>query len=100
MDIHKVIGKISFKRKKCFILPNIASLDPITLYICNRDNDTPPGKCGCDRKMLAELNALVPEGRCEKVDRQQVRSIIGLKHRMRLGIDWSNLLANELRKLI
>ena len=54
------------------------------------------GKRECDRKMLAELNALVPDGRREKVDRQLVRSIIGLKHRMRLGIDWSNQLANEL----
>ena len=35
-------------------------------------------------------------GRHEKVDRQLVQSIIGLKHRMGLGIDWSNQLANEL----
>ena len=48
--------------------------------------------------MLAELNALVPEARCEKVDRQLVRSIIGLKHRMGLGIDWSNQLVNDLHK--
>ena len=47
---------------------------------------------------LEELNALVPEGRRKKVDRQLVRSIIGLKHRMGLGIDWSNQLANELHK--
>ena len=48
--------------------------------------------------MLAELNALVHESRREKVDRQLVRSIIGLKHRMGLGIHWSNQLANELHK--
>ena len=48
--------------------------------------------------MLAELNALVPERRREKMDRQLVRSIIGLKHRMGLSIDWSNQLANELHK--
>ena len=48
--------------------------------------------------MLTELNELVPEGRREKVDRQLVRSIIGLKKRMGLGIDWSNQLANELHK--
>ena len=30
--------------------------------ICYRDNDTPAGKRDCDRKMLDELNALVPEG--------------------------------------
>ena len=50
--------------------------------------------------MLAELNALVPEGRRENVDRQLVRRIIGLKHRMGLGIDWSNQLSNELHKPI
>ena len=61
-------------------------------------NDTSAGKCECDRKMLVELNVLVPKGRREKVDRQLVRSIIGLKHRMELGIDWSNQLANELHK--
>ena len=32
------------------------------------------------------------------MDRQPVRSINGLKHRMRLDIDWSNQLANELHK--
>ena len=66
--------------------------------ICYRDNDKPAGKRECDRKMLAELNALVPRGRREKVDRQLVRSIIGLKHRMGVGIDWSTQLANELHK--
>ena len=63
-----------------------------------QDNDMPPGKHECDRKMLAELNALVPECRREMVDRQLVRIIIGLKHRMGLGIDWSNQVANELHK--
>ena len=48
--------------------------------------------------MLAELNALVPKDRREKVDRQLVRSIIGLKHRMGLGIHWTNQLANEQHK--
>ena len=64
--------------------------------ICCRDNQA--GKHECARKMLAELNALVSVGRREKVDRQLVRSIIGLKHRMGLGIHWSNKLANELHK--
>ena len=36
---------------------------------CYRDNDTPAGKRECDRKMQAEVDALVPEGRREKVDR-------------------------------
>ena len=66
--------------------------------ICYRDNDTPAGKRQCDCVMLAELNVFVPKGRCEKVDRQLVRSIIGLKNRMGLGIYWSNQLVNELHK--
>ena len=49
---------------------------------------------------LAELNALVPKDRCEKVDRQMVQSIIGLKHRMRLGIHWTNQPANGLHKSV
>ena len=74
------------------------AVDAISMHhgICYRD--TPAGKREFDRKMLAELNALVPEGRREKVDRQLGRSIIGLKHRMGLGIDWTNQLANELHK--
>ena len=64
--------------------------------ICYRDN--PTGKHECDRKMLAELNVLVPKGRREKVDRQLVRSIIGLKHRLELGMHLTNQLANELHK--
>ena len=126
MDIHRVIGKMSFKPKKGFVLPKhrfTGPYNPLHLQldskdnplpgnepynavdaistrndICYRDNDTPAGKHEWDRKMLAELNALIPEGRREKVDRQLVRSIIGLKHRMGLGIDWSNQLANELHK--
>ena len=63
--------------------------------ICYRDN--PAGKSECDRKMLAELNTLVPKGRREKVDRLLVRSINCLKHRLGMGV-WSNQLANELHK--
>ena len=67
--------------------------------ICYRDNNTPAGKHECDRKMLAELNLFVPEGRREKVDMQLVRSIIGLKHRMELDIHHrTNQLANGLHK--
>ena len=66
--------------------------------ICYRDNDTPAGKHTCDRKMPAGLNALVPKGRHEKVDRQLVQSIIGLKHRMGLGMYWTNQLTNELHR--
>ena len=124
--IHKVIGKIPFKPKNGFVLPKhryAGTYNPLHLQldpqdnpllgnepynavdaiymrhdICYRDNDTPAGKGECGRKMLAELSALVPEGSREKVDRQLVRGIIGLKHRMGLGIDWGNQLANELNK--
>ena len=49
--------------------------------ICCRDNDTPAGKRGCDRKMLAELNILVPQDR--------------LKHRIGMGVtNWSSQLVN------
>ena len=121
-----MIGKIPFKPKKSFVLPNhlfIGPYNPLHLQrdskdnplpgnephnvgdaistrhdICSRDNNTSAGKRECDRKMLAELNALVPKDRREKVDRQLVRSITGLKHRMGLGIHWTNQLANELHK--
>ena len=60
-------------------------LFPCVMTFCYRDNDTPAGKRECDLKMLAELNTLVPKDRREKVDRQLVRSIIGLKHRNGTG---------------
>ena len=110
-----MIGKIPFKPKNGIVLPRhrltgpfnplhlqlnlkdnplpgnepYNAVDSISLYhdICYRDNST--GKHECDRKMLAELNTLVPKGRREKVDRQLVRSIIGLKQSLGLGI-WSN----------
>ena len=78
------------------------AVDAISMHrdICYRDNDTPAGKRECDCKMLGELNTLVQDGRREKVDRQLIRCIIGLKHEMGLGIEWSNQLANELHKPI
>ena len=71
------------------------SMQSLRHDICFRDNET--GKSECDRKMLAELNALTPRGRREKVDSQLVRGIIGLKHRLEVSI-WSSQLANELHK--
>ena len=62
--------------------------------ICYRDNEN--GIADCDRKMPAELNALAPRGRGQNVDRQLVRGIIGLKHR--LGVHCSSQLADELHK--
>ena len=124
MDVHSIIGNFLFNRKKGFVLPKnrftgpynplhlqldsidnplpgnepYNAVDAISIRhdICYGDNNTPAGKRECDCKMLAKLNVCVPKGRCEKVDRQLVRIIIGLKHRMGLGIDWRNQLANEL----
>ena len=42
----------------------------------------------------------MPKGRREKVDRQLVRSTIGLKHRLGLDIHWINQLACELHNLV
>ena len=61
--------------------------------ICYRDNEN--GKTDCDRKILAELNALTPR---EKMDRQLVRGIIGLKHRLGMSVQCSSQLADELHK--
>ena len=88
VDIHKVIGKIPFKPKKGFVLPKhlySGPLYPLHLQLDSqdnllpgkepynavdaismrhdigyRDNDASAGKRECDRKMQAELNALVP----------------------------------------
>ena len=122
VDIHKVIGKIPFKLKRGFVLPkhrftglcNLLHLqlnsndrplpgqepynavDAIAMRhdICYRDNEN--RKADCDRKMLAELNALTPRGRREKVDKQLARGIIGLKHRLGMVMHWSSQLADEL----
>ena len=66
--------------------------------ICYPDN--PSGKSECDRKMLAELKTLVPKSIREAVDRQLVRSIIGLKHKLGMGATWSSQLADELHKQV
>ena len=114
--IHKVIGKIPSKPKRGFVLPKhrytgpynplhlqldskdrplpgeepYNAVDAISIrHICHRGNET--GKPECDRTMLAELNALTPWGRPEKVNRQLVRGIIGLKHRLGMDI-WSSQL--------
>ena len=105
IDIHRFIGKILFKPKQGFILPKhcftgpynplhldskdnpqlgnvpYTADDAISMYhdICYRDNDTPAGKHEYDNKVIVELNTVVPKGRREKVDRQLVQSIIGLK---------------------
>ena len=47
---------------------------------------------------LVNVNATVPKGRREKVDKKLVRSIIGLKHRIGLGIHWTNQLHKPVRR--
>ena len=99
------MGRILFKPKRDFVLQNhrytgpynhlhlqldskdqplpgeepYNAVDTISMRhdICYRDNET--GKPECDRKILAELNALTPRGRREELDRQLLRGIIGLK---------------------
>ena len=105
VDIHKVTGKIPFKSKRGFFYRSTAIPDPTIpcVYNCIPKIAHCPGrsrtmqsmqslcvkisdieitrteKADCDRKMLAELNALTPRGGREKRDRQLVRCIIGLE---------------------
>ena len=120
MDI--LIGKVLFKPKKGYVLPRhhfTEPFNPLHLQLDERDKpkpgnepynavdatfmrhdicyrDNPSGKSECDRKMLAELKTLVPKSRREAVDRQLVRSIIGLKHELGMGATWISQLADEL----
>ena len=56
--------------------------------ICYRDNgNTKDGKHKCDDEMLNELDQLKPNGFRERLDRNLVRSIIGQKRKLGLGID-------------
>ena len=75
------------------------AVDAISMrhHICYRENDTQVGKRECDCKMLTVVNTFTSTGRREKVDRQLVRSFIG----MGMGIQqhhWSSQLADELHK--
>ena len=111
-----MIGKIPFKPKKGYVLTGL--FNPLHLQLDERDKpkpgngpynavdatsmrhdicywDNPNGKSECDRKMLAELKP--PKNRQEAVDRQLVKSIIGLKHKLGMGA-WCSLLADELHK--
>ena len=124
LSIHKVIGKIPFKPNRGFVLLkhrytgsynplhqqldskdrplpgkepyNVVDAISMRHDICYRDNTN--GKADCDRKMLAELNELTPRGGREKMHRQLVRGIIGLEHRLGMGVHWSSRLADELHK--
>ena len=126
MDIHAVIGKLS-RPKKGFVLPYhkytgpynplseqldendqpIAGQEPYNAAdaiamrhdICYRDNaNKKHGKHECDREMIEELNMLEPKGMRERIDRSLVRSIIGTKRKLGLGIGWTDELTDELHK--
>ena len=78
VDIRKVIGKIPFKPQRGFVLPKhryTGPYNPLHLQLDSKDRplidaiamrhdifyrDNESGKPECDRKMLAELNALTP----------------------------------------
>ena len=118
-----MIGKIPFKPKKGYVLPRhhfTGPYDSLHLQLDLKDNplpgnepynavdatsmrhdicyrNNPSGKSECDRKMMAELKTIVPKNRREAVDRQRVRSIIGLKHKLGMSV-WSSRLAGELHK--
>ena len=116
VDIHNVIGKIPFKPKRGFVLPKhrfTGPYNPLHLQLDSKDRPLPGQEsynavdaiamchdiCYRDNENgTAELNALTPRGGREKMDRQLVRYIIGLKHRLGMGVHWSNQLADELHK--
>lgn len=126
LDIHKIIGKIPFKPKKGFVLPYhkyTGPYNPLSEQLDEEDNplpgqepynnvdelsrkhdicyrDHPAEKKHCDEEMLIELKRLKPSSKREMLDRALVRGIIGTKHKLGLGIQWSNELADELHKRI
>ena len=126
MDIHKIIGNLP-RPKKGFVLPShkytgpynpldeqldkndiplpgqepFNRVDAISMRhdICYRDHgNSKKGKHKCDDEMLKELDILEPENIREKIDRKLVKSIIGTKRKLGLGIEWSDALTDELHK--
>ena len=127
MDIHKLIGKLP-RPKKGFTLPKhkytgpynplhlqldkndkplpgqepYNAVDKISMHhdICYRDHDDKEGKLRCDDKMLKDLAVLKPRGIRERIDKNLVEKIIGIKRKRGWGIQWTNELADELHKPI
>ena len=131
MDIHKVIGKLP-RPKRGFVLPYhkytgpynpldeqldendnpvpgqepYNAVDAISMHhdICYRDHGTTKqDKHVCDDEMLRALDELDPKTIRERIDRKLVRTIIGTKRKLGLGIvddggEWTNELTNELHK--
>ena len=127
MDIHKIIGNLP-RPKKGFVLPGhkytgpynpleeqldendipvpgqepFNTIDAISMRhdICYRDHgDTKGGKHECDDTMLKELDVIDPKNIREKIDKRLVKSLIGAKRKLGLGvIEWSDPLTDELHK--
>ena len=129
MDVHKLIGKLP-RPENGFVLPGhkytgpynplhnqldendqplpgnepYNAIDEISLHhdICYRDKKN--SKSECDEKMLQELEMLNPADFREKLDKNIVKNVIGMKRKLGWGIDppktieWTNMLANELHK--
>ena len=114
MDIHKVIGKLP-RPKKGFVLPShkytgpynpldeqmdendnpvpgqepFNRVDALSMChnICYRDfGATKSGKHKCDDDMLSELQMFQPKNVREKINRKLVKTLIGPKHKLRLGV--------------
>ena len=97
VEKHRVIGNIPFKPMKGFVSPKhrfTGPYNPLHLQLDSKDNPLPRNEPYNVVDAISMRHVLVPEGKREKVDKQLGRSIIG----MRLGIDWSNQMANELHK--
>ena len=61
--------------------------------ICYRnEGNSKKGKHECDDDMLKELHLLEPENIGEKIDRKLVKSLMGTKRKLGLGIEWSDCL--------
>ena len=126
MDLHKVIGKLP-RPKKGFVLPShkytgpynpldeqldendrpvpgqepFNTVDAISMRhdICYRDHGaTKMGKHQCDDEMLNELEVLKPKDMRERIDKRLVKSLIGTKRKLGLGIEWTDPLTDELHK--
>ena len=126
MDIHKLIGKLP-RPKKGWVLPNhrytgpynplheqldeydrpirgqepYNSVDAISMNhdICYRDHaEEKGGKHKCDDAMLDELNMLNPKTVRERIDKGLVKTLIGAKRKLGLGVEWTDALTDELHK--
>ena len=129
MDIHEIIGKLP-RPEKGFVLPShkytgpynplhkqldandqplpgqepFNAVDAISMQhdICYRDHgESKSGKHICDDKMIEQLELLEPSNIRERIDKKLVKSVIGFKRKLGLGvIEWSDPLTDELHKSV